>query len=106
MTSVRSRLISLPSPTGTLSFKYYLAHGSNATSADYFRAYVEREDGTRTLVKQEKGAPNVDKPRWTTVRVSMAPWAGEKVRIVFEAADLGKASTIEAAVDDVRISRP
>ena len=36
----------------------------------------------------------------------MAPWAGEKVRIVFEAADAGKASTVEAAVDDVRISRP
>ena len=106
LTSVRSRLISLPSPTGTLSFKYYLAHGSNATTADYFRAYVEREDGSRTLVKQEKGAANVDRPRWTTVRVSMAPWAGEKVRIVFEAADAGKASTVEAAVDDVRISRP
>jgi hypothetical protein len=106
VTSVRSRLVSLPSPTGTLSFKYYLAHGSNASAADYFRAYVEREDGTRTLVKQEKGAPNVDRPSWTTVRVSMAPWAGENVRIVFEAADEGGPSTVEAAVDDVRISRP
>ena len=57
-------------------------------------------------MKQEKGAPNVDRPSWTTVRVSMAPWAGEKVRIVFEAADEGGASTVEAAVDDVRISRP
>ena len=36
----------------------------------------------------------------------MAPWAGQNVRVVFEAADLGAASTIEAAVDDVRISRP
>ena len=105
-TSVRSRLIALPAPTGVLSFRYYLAHSSNATTGDYFRAYVEREDGTRTLVKQEKGAANTDLPRWTTVKVSMAPWAGEKVRIVFEVADVGKASTIEAAVDDVRISRP
>jgi hypothetical protein len=36
----------------------------------------------------------------------MAPWAGETVRIVFAAADRGRASTVEAAVDDVRIRRP
>ena len=36
----------------------------------------------------------------------MTPWAGETVRIVFVAADRGHASTIEAAVDDVRIKRP
>jgi hypothetical protein len=36
----------------------------------------------------------------------MTPWAGQTVRIVFAAADLGRASTIEAAVDDVRIRRP
>jgi carboxypeptidase T len=106
VTSVRSRLIALPATTGVLSFRYYLAHAANASSADYFRAYVEREDGTRTLVRQERGAANLDKPTWTTVQVSMAPWAGQNVRIVFEAADAGRPSTIEAAVDDVRISRP
>jgi hypothetical protein len=36
----------------------------------------------------------------------MTPWAGQTVRIVFAAADRGGASTVEAAVDDVRISRP
>ncbi len=106
VTSVRSRLIGLPATTGTLSFRYYFAHSSNASSGDTFRAYVEREDGTRTLVKQEKGAANTDLPKWTTVNVSMAPWAGQNVRIVFEAADRGRGSTIEAAVDNVRISRP
>jgi hypothetical protein len=35
----------------------------------------------------------------------MARWAGE-IRIVFEAADVSTGSTIEAAVDDVRITRP
>ncbi len=106
ITSVRSRQIALPATTGRLSFRYYLAHSSNATSGDFFRAYVEAENGTRTLVKQEKAAANVDQPKWSTVSISMAPWAGQKVRIVFEAADAGGASTIEAAVDDVRISRP
>jgi hypothetical protein len=36
----------------------------------------------------------------------MAPWAGQTVRIVFAAADVAPASTVEAAVDDVRITRP
>ena len=65
-----------------------------------------RDDGIRTLVSQELGAANNDLPIWATAHVSMAPWAGETVRIVFEAADLGRASTVEAAVDDVRITRP
>ena len=41
-----------------------------------------------------------------TVTVSMAPWAGQTVRIVFAAQDRGNASTVEAAVDDVRITDP
>jgi hypothetical protein len=36
----------------------------------------------------------------------MARWAGQTIRIVFSAQDRGTASTIEAAVDDVRITRP
>ena len=67
---------------------------------------MEAEDGTRTLVKQEKGAANEDGPSWSTVTVSMAPWAGQQVRIVFVAADRGAGSTVEAAVDNVRITRP
>jgi hypothetical protein len=35
----------------------------------------------------------------------MTPWAGQNVRIVFSATDAGSASTLEAAVDDVRITR-
>ena len=73
---------------------------------DYFRAYVEDAAGVRTLVRQEVGAANTDLPAWKTATISMTPWAGQTVRIVFAAADLGRASTVEAAVDDVRISRP
>jgi hypothetical protein len=36
----------------------------------------------------------------------MTPWAGEDVRIVFAAADMGGTSLVEAAVDDIRITRP
>ncbi len=106
-TTVRSGAITLPAaPVGSLTFRYYLAHASNSSSADTFRAYVEAEDGTRTLVKREFGAANTDRPSWTTVSVSMTPWAGQTIRIVFVAEDRGSASTVEAAVDDVRITRP
>jgi hypothetical protein len=36
----------------------------------------------------------------------MTPWAGQTVRIVFVATDGGNDSVVEAAVDDVRITRP
>ncbi len=105
-TTVRSPAISLPDPVGSLTFRYYLAHASNSSSADSFRAYVEAEDGTRTLVKRELGGSSTDRPAWTGVSVSMTPWAGQTIRIVFVAEDRGTASTVEAAVDDVRITRP
>ncbi len=106
VTTIRSRSIALPATTGSLTFRYYLAHSSNSSSADYFRAYVEDATGKRTMVKQELGAANTDLPKWSTASISMAPWAGQTVRIVFAAADRGRASTVEAAVDDVRITRP
>jgi hypothetical protein len=106
VTTIRSQPVTLPATVGALSFKYYLAHSSNSSSADYFRAYVEDAAGVRTIVRQEVGAANTDLPAWKTATISMTPWAGQTIRIVFAAADRSRASTVEAAVDDVRISRP
>jgi hypothetical protein len=106
VTSVRSAPISLPDTVGDLFFRYYLAHGSNSSSADSFEAYVEDDGGTLTLVKEEKGAANKDTPSWSSVTVPLTPWAGQTVRIVFVAADRSGGSTVEAAVDDVRVTRP
>ena len=106
VTSVRSPTIALPPAVGSLTFRYYFAHSSNSSSADYFRAYVEDALGRRTLVRQELGSARTDLPTWSTASISMARWAGQKIRLVFAAADLGRGSTVEAAVDDVRITRP
>ena len=106
VTSITSPAIDLPDAVGSLTFRYYLAHGPKSSSADWFRAYVEDANGVRTLVRQELGAANIDRPSWATASIPMTRWAGQTVRIVFQAADRANASTVEAAVDDVRITRP
>jgi carboxypeptidase T len=105
-TSVRSPEIALPSAVGRLTFRYYLAHASNASAADTFQAFVEESDGTRTLVRAEAGAANTDRPAWASASIPLTSWAGQTVRIVFVATDGGPDSLVEAAVDDVRVTRP
>ncbi len=106
ITTYSSPLVDLPAgDIGDLTFRYSFAHGTNATTDDYFRVDVEREDGSRTTVFEELGGSESDAPAWGSAAVSMDRWAGERVRIVVAAADLGTASLVEAQVDDVRITR-
>jgi hypothetical protein len=104
-TSIQSPAITLPSTgTLTLSFQYYLAHLNNATSADFFRAYVV-VGTTATQVFQSLGAASNRAGAWTTASVGLDAFAGQTVRIRFAAADASTASLIEAGVDDVRITQ-
>lgn len=105
-TTIRSVPVTLPATVGPLTFRYYLAHGTSATAEDWFRVWVEAEDGTRTLLREELGSPVDDDATWASASVSLAPWAGQTVRIVIGAGDEGANSLVEAAVDDVRIQRP
>jgi hypothetical protein len=105
-TSIRSAPVALPATVGALTFRYYFAHSSNSSNADFFRAIVEDATGVQTVVVQELGSARTDLPVWATASVPLSRWAGQSVRIIFVAADRGGASTVEAAVDDVRITRP
>jgi hypothetical protein len=105
-TTVRSAPVHLPATPGPLTFRYYLAHNAAATNEDAFRAYVEAEDGTRTKVLQELSAANLDWAHWSVARIDLTAWAGQSIRIVFEATDGGGDSLVEAGVDDVRVERP
>jgi hypothetical protein len=103
-TTILSPAITLPS-TGslTLSFQYYLAHGANSSSADFFRAHVV--GATTSQVFQSLGAATNRNGVWTAVTASLNAFAGQTVRIRFEAADASTASLVEAGVDDVTITQ-
>ncbi|MEU6408383.1 M14 family zinc carboxypeptidase [Microbispora sp. NPDC046933] len=104
VTTITSPPITLPaSGTLTLSFSWYLAHGSNSSTADYFRVKVI--GGTTSTVFEQLGAATDRDGAWSVATASLTGLAGQTVRIQFEAADLASASLVEAGVDDVTITR-
>ena len=104
VTSIVSPPISLPSGgTLTLSLASYLAHLSNATSADFLRVTVIGD--ASLVVLNQPGAP-VNRPgAWRASTMDITALAGQTVRILVEAADNGTGSLIEAGIDDVTIRR-
>jgi carboxypeptidase T len=106
VTTVRSTPITIGSTAGDLVFRYWFAHASNSSSDDSFEAYIEDGSAHLTRVKEVRGSATKVTPTWRQTTVSMDPWAGQTVRIVFMAADRGAGSTVEAGIDDVRVTRP
>jgi carboxypeptidase T len=107
LTTITSPQIAL-SGTGNfaLSFSYYLAHGTNSSSADYLRVKVrDVGTGTTTTVFQELGAADNDNSVWASTTVNLNAYAGKTVTLVVEAADASTASLVEAAIDDVVVKR-
>lgn len=103
-TSIQSPAIAIPAGgTVTLSLSYYFAHLSNSSSADYFRVRIV--GATAATVIEELGTAVDDDAAWVARTVDVSAFAGQTVRIVIEAADLGTASLVEAAVDDVVVQR-
>ena len=87
VTSIQSPPITLPATgTLTLSFQYYLAHGSNSSNPDFFRARVvgprrRPRSSSRWARPQTATAPG------RAVERQLSAFAGQTVRIRFEAAD-------------------
>ncbi|WP_430783385.1 M28 family metallopeptidase [Actinoplanes sp. G11-F43] len=105
ISSITSPAITLPSSgTLTLGLSWYLAHLNNATSADYLRIRVVAGSTTTTLLTQTAAATN-KAAAWTTATANLTPYAGQSIRIQVEAADAGTASLVEAAVDNLVITR-
>jgi carboxypeptidase T len=106
LTTVTSPQISLTGGTSyTLSFSYYLAHGTNSSTADYLRVKVKNAT-TTAQVFQELGGTENDNGAWATTTVAIpSTFNGGPVQIVVEAADASTASLVEAAVDNVVVKR-
>jgi hypothetical protein len=105
--TIQSPPIVVPAARGQrLRFRYYLAHGSNASGSDEFRVDVVTSDGRSTTVLLEQGAPNDDDAAWAWASVPMDTWAGRTVRLRFSARDGASDSLVEAAFDDVRVTLP
>jgi len=104
-TSIRSPLIPLPAGAGTLtlSLSWYLAHGSNATNADFLRVSIVHNGGTTQVLSRIGAASDLDAV-WTSASANVSAYAGQSIRILIESADAATASLVEAAVDDVRIT--
>jgi hypothetical protein len=106
-TTVASRAVLLPTTPGPLTFRYYFSHSGTSSASDFFRVIVDDLDAdTRTVVFQEVGSARDDDAAWTARAVSLSPWAGKRIRLVFLARDAGRSSIVEAGVDDIRIQRP
>jgi glucose/arabinose dehydrogenase len=104
-TSIESPAIALPAGRPiTLSFGFYFAHNSNATSADYFRVRVVGEDGVVQTVFARGGAARNVAGAWTTRIVDLDDWAGQTIQIRIDAVDGGSGSLVEAGVDNVAIT--
>ena len=104
-TTIRSAPIALPATVGSLTFRYYFAHGPNSSKADSFQVYVEA-GGVKTRVFREYGTAFADGARWVKAGTPLSRWAGQTVRLVFVATDGGPDSTVEAGLDDVKIEQP
>jgi len=105
-TSIRSTELTLAATAGQrLFFRYVFAHGANSSSADKLAASIETAGGIRTPVVTLTGsAADVD-GTWKYVFAPLDAWAGQTVRIHFEAVDGGGDSLVEVEIDDVRVTR-
>ena len=107
ITTVRSAPITLAAAVGQrLTFRWLFAHAAGSSGADHLRAIVEAQDGTRTVAWERVGRAGAVAGSWGSASVSLDAWAGTRVRILFEAVDGGAGTTVEAGVDDVRVTRP
>ena len=106
VTTVESPPITLPADAGQhLTFRWSFAHAANATAADYLRVTIVGESASR-VVLDVRGAPVDRDGAWRSASTLLDDFAGQTVRIRIAAADAARASLVEAAIDDVRVTRP
>ena len=84
----------------TLTFKYAFAHNARARVVDDLRVAVV---GAPSSLFVQTGFSGNRNAVWTAASVNLDAYAGQTIRLVFQARDAGADSLIEAAIDDVRV---
>lgn len=104
LTTARSAQISLPAVATsiTLQFYSYLAHGSNATSADSLRVKVV--GATTTTVYEKLGAATNVNGAWALQTVNLTAFKGQTVRLQVECTDTATASLVECGLDSLTVT--
>jgi carboxypeptidase T len=106
LTSIRSPAIDLPSGSGQrLEFRFSFAHDSRSSTADFFRVTVV-SGSSRQVITERRGKAADRDGVWELRSASLDAFAGKRIRILIEAADMAGGSIVEAQVDDVRVTRP
>jgi Subtilase family/PKD domain len=101
VTSIQSPVIAIPAGgTVTLALAFSFAH-DGSSAADFFRVKLVGE--TTATVIEELGSTRDRDAVFVRRSVDISAFAGQTVRLLIEAGDLGAASLVEAAVDDVVI---
>jgi hypothetical protein len=103
LTSVRSPQFDLGGPSSSgwrVQFRYTFGHGANSSAADYLRLLVDGQEVWRSA-----GAASERNAKWQLATISLDAYAGQTVRLAFEACDCAAGSLVEAVVDDVRVYR-
>jgi hypothetical protein len=104
-TGVRSPAIPLPAAgTLTLDWSWYFAHAANASASDLFKVSV-LHDGMKTAIFTKVGAASDRDAAWTEASANLTPYAGKTIQLLIEATDQAGASLVEAAVDDITVSK-
>jgi hypothetical protein len=107
-TTMRSTLVSLPAGATHLRFTYRARLSANAAATDGLTAQLVSPNGqVRFTAVVAHGTGSARSIGWTSVDLPIpASLRNQRVAIQFTATDGGADSTVEAGVDDVRITAP
>ncbi len=104
VTSILSPAITLPSDSNLkLTFQYYLAHRNSSDNADFLRVKVL--GATTETVFEQLGTSTNNNGSWAEATAMLNAFAGQTVKILIEAADLGGPSLVEAGIDNVEVTK-
>lgn len=104
LTSALSPPVELGNGAWTVRFRFTFAHDRAATSADFVRLIVVR-GGTRTRIWKLNGNSTERNAKWRTRTLNLSAFAGQTIRLLFEARDGAADNIVEVAIDDVRVYR-